>query len=257
MNSQIEKALNAVTKLESWDIQSVLGGVNYLARQAAINTTVRLMPDIPEEGSGLEGFTAWEQAVKNPQIKEAVSPIVGIAERTTDVLREYTTTPPSEYEDVLAFMLQRPPQRSTFEAEYNNRKRLGMRPNMPMSMFVEAEYATALTRHQHLVARGESAVQLLNGIDGTSDSAPEWLEEQVLQKILQKLDMRWARHEIRRTNPKITKQDRDLAEANQHLIESVIEELGGQKPNFSEEMAADDGVEDFLIKAGKLPPMPK
>ena len=63
MNHNIENALNELTKLDSWDIQSVLGGVNYITQQAAINTVVRMLPPQPEEGSGLENFTAWEQAM--------------------------------------------------------------------------------------------------------------------------------------------------------------------------------------------------
>lgn len=245
MNSKIEAALNAVTKLDSWDIQSILGGVNYITRQAAINTVVRMIPEPPEEGSGLEGFTAWEQHMKDPEIKKAASPIVGIAERVTSVLNEYTDLPPSQYEDVLAFMLQRPPQRATFQAEYDNRKRLGMRPAMPMSTFVDMEYATALTRHQHLVSKGEAAVHLLHSVEGSSESAPEWLDEAIYTKVQQKLEQRWMRAELRRTNPKITKADRDLAEANQLLIESVIEELGGQKPSFMEELQVSDDIDAF------------
>ena len=37
MNSDIEKTLNEVSKLDSWDVGAILGGVNYLVRQAALN----------------------------------------------------------------------------------------------------------------------------------------------------------------------------------------------------------------------------
>jgi len=246
MNSQIEKALNAVVKLDAWDIQSILGGVNYITRQAAINTVVRMIPEPPEEGSGLEGFTAWEQHMKDPAIKKAVSPMVGIADRVMDVLNEYTDLPPSQYEDVLAFMVQRPPQRATFVTEYDNRKKLGMRPSMPLSTFVDMEYATALTRHQHLVAKGEAAVHVLHSVEGSEESAPEWLDEAIITKVHQKLEQRWMRAELRRTNPKITKADRDLAEANQLLIEEVIRETGGTVPSFADDLKASDDVEDFI-----------
>jgi hypothetical protein len=257
MNSQLEKALNAIVKLDAWDIQSTIGGVNYLVRQAAINQVVRLIPEPPEEGSGLEGFTKWEQDMKNPDIKKSVSPLVGVAERVTEVLNEYTTLPPSQYEDVLAFMLQRPPQRSTFVAEYDNRKRLGMRPSMPLNTFVDMEYATALGRHQNLVAKGEAAVQLLEAIEGEDGAIPEWLQESIDNKLQQKLAQRWYRAEMRRTNPKITKNDRDIAAANQLMIEGVIEELGGSKPTFSEEMAASDDMDQFIeTMRAKVPTSP-
>jgi hypothetical protein len=188
MKTEIEKALNEVSKLDSWDITSVLGGVNYIVQQAAINTVVRMIPDPPEEGSGMENFTTWEQAMKDPAIRKAVSPIVGISSRVKDVLNEYTDTKPSEYEDVLEFMLQRPPQRVTFEQEYNNRKKLGMRPAMPMTVFVDMEYQTALARHAQLVAKGEAAVHLLHSVDGSDEEAPEWMYDAISAKVNQKLE---------------------------------------------------------------------
>jgi hypothetical protein len=248
MNSDISKALNAVSRLDSWDVQSVLGGVNYIVQQAAINTAVRMLPPLPEEGSGIEGYTAWEQKMREPEIREAVAPIVGIANHVKDVLNEYTDMTPSEYNDVLTFMVQRPPQRATFEAEYNNRKRLGMRPGMPMSVFVDMELAQAEGRHKQLLAKGEAAINLLHSIEGNDASAPEWLYEAIAAKIQQKLEQRWMRAELRRTNPKITKQDRDLAAANQKLIEDVIKELGGEVPSYADQQAAEDEMEAYLHK---------
>lgn len=245
MNSQIDKAINEVTKLDSWDIQSILGGVNYLARQTAINTVVRMIPAPPEEGSGLEGFAKWEQEMKNPEIKKAVTGIVGIAEKMTATLRDFTDLPPSEYEDVLQFMVSRPPLRQVYQAEYDARKRAGMRPAMPMSTFVDMEYAQAMNRHAQIVAKGEAAVHLLHSVDGSDEGAPEWLYESINAKLLQKLEDRWMRAELRRTNTRIKKADRDIAEANQLMIEACIVELGGKKPDFTEEMKNSDDIDDF------------
>jgi len=245
MHAKFNEALNEITKLDSWDIQATLGAVNYLALQSAINQAVRMLPALPEEGSGLDDFTAWEQKMKAPEIKEAVAPLIGYAEKAQDVLQEYTTTEPFDYEHVLSFMTSRPPQRATFEAEYNNRKNLGMRPDIPISKFVEMEYAAAMQRHANLVAKGESAVKLLHGIDGNDATAPDWFMEAVENKIMQKLEQRWERAEMRRTNPRITKDKRDLAAANQTLIVGVIEKLGGNKPDFSAEIKASDDMDDF------------
>lgn len=248
MNTEIEKALTAVSRLDSWDIQSVLGAVNYAAQAAAITTAVRKLPDAPPEASGIDGFTPWEQKMAIPEIAEACAPIVGIVNRVKEVLLEYTDTPPSEYEKVLEFMLTRQPRRETAEAEYNQRKRLGMQPGMPMSVFVDMEMAVAQARYDLVKAKGQTAVQVLHGIDGNDADAPEWLYEQIHTKILQKLEQRWMRAELRRTNPKITKQDRDLAAANQRLIADVIVELGGNPPSYDEQIAAQDDLEEFLKK---------
>lgn len=233
MNHDIQKMLTEITKLDSWDIQSVLGGVNFVVQQAAINKAVSLLPDLPPEGSGIDGYTPWEQKVHEPEIKEACAPIVGIANQVKDVLNEYTAMQPSEYDKVLEWLLQRPPTRAAAEAEYNTRKRLGMRPGMPMPVFVESVHAGALKRFENLKAKGEAAVRFLHGVDGNDADAPEWLYQSIHDKVQVKLAERWLNAEIRRTNPKITQHDRDLAAANQRLIEDVITELGGVPPEFS------------------------
>jgi hypothetical protein len=254
MNSHIEKVLGEVTKLDSWDIMSILGGVNYAVQQAAINQVVKLIPEPPEKGSGLENFTRWEQHMRDPQIRKVVNPFVGLSNRVKDVLNEYTDTPPSEYQNVLEFMLQRPPVRATFEAEYNRRKQLGMRPSMPLSVFVDMEYAAAMQRHANLTAKGEAAVLLLQQLDGTDEEVPEWMIDTIDQKVEQKLEQRWNRAELRRTNPKLSKDKRDEAEANQQLIAAVITELGGTPPSYADEMKASDEVDEYIERlSSKVP----
>lgn len=252
MHAQFTKALNEITKLDSWDIQATLGAVNYLALQSAINQAVRLLPAPPEEGSGIEDFTRWEQNMQKPEIREAVAPILGYAEKAQEVLNEYTTTEPFDFQHVLDFMTSRPPQRATFEAEYNQRKKLGMRPGIPISKFVEMEYAQAMQRHARLVAIGETAVHVLSQMRGNDATAPDWFMEAIEAKIMQKLEQRWERAEMRRTNPRITKEQRDLAEANQALIVGVIEALGGKKPDFTSEIRASDDLEDSMEKLERI-----
>jgi len=250
MNSYIEKTLNEVAKLDSWDIGSILGGVNYLVRQAAINQTVRMLPDIPEEGSGLEYFADWEKRMKDPEIKERVAPLLGLADRVADVMNEYSTMPISSCEDVLKFMLspERQPKRETYVREYDERKRQGMKPGMTMKEFVEMEYSVQLIRHSNLVAKGEAAVKVIDSIDPSDGDVPEWLYEAINAKVLQKLAQRWQRAELRRTNPRITKQDRDLAGANQALIESVIVDLGGEIPRDTDLPEEGDDLDSFIAK---------
>jgi hypothetical protein len=252
MHAQFNKALTEVSKLDSWDIQAILGAVNYMALQGAINQAVRLLPPPPEEGSGIEDFTRWEQNMLKPEIKEAVAPILKYAELSQEVLNEYTATEPFDFEHVLQFMTSRPPIRNTFQQEYNQRKQLGMRPGIPMAQFIEMEYAAALQRHAKLVATGETAIRMLSTMRGNDSNAPEWFVEAVESKILQKLEQRWIKGEMRRTNPRITKDQRDLAEANQLLIVGVMLELGGKAPSFDAEMKAEDDVDDGLARLEKI-----
>jgi len=256
MNSKIKEALTAVTALDSWDIQSTLGGVNFIVRQAALNTVTRLLPDPPPEGSGVEYFTRWEQQQKDPEIRKQASPFVGLADEVTAILLEHTTAAPTDYAGVLQFMTERPPVRENFVADYNRRKQLGMRPQMPIAEFVNMEYQTAMQRHAQLIARGENAVQVLDSVEGSDESAPEWLETAVMDKIQSKLEQRWMRAEMRRTNPRVLKQQRDEAEANQRLIESVATKLGFEKPNYVAEMEADDEMEAVTAKINAMSPKP-
>jgi hypothetical protein len=250
MNSNIEKTLNEVSKLDSWDVGSVLGAVNYLVRQTALNQTVRMLPDLPPPESGMEYFTDWESKMRNPEIKEKVAPLLGVADRVGDVMNEYSTMNISSCEDVLKFMLSpdRVPKRETFQREYDDRKKKGMKPGMSINEFVEAEYAVALIRHNNLVAKGEAAVKVIDSIDPSDGDVPEWLHEAIHAKVLQKLAQRWNRAELRRTNPRITKQDRDLAAANQRLIESVILELGGEIPRDMDVPEEGDDLDAFIAK---------
>lgn len=135
---------------------------------------------------------------------------------------------------------------------------------MPMSDFVDSEYAQALRRHENTVTLGEYAIRILNTIDVTQDvmgeddtgrdNVPEWLYESIITKAQDKLVQRWQRAEIRRTNPRIKKADRDIAEGNQHLLEGVIEALGGTKPTFDPkaEDAAGDELDEFIDKVSKI-----
>lgn len=256
MNSHLEAALTKITQLDSWDIGSILGAVNYLLKQTALNATVRLLPDLPPEGSGLEYFAQFEAKKNNPQIRERVAPIIGMADRVTDLIENYATTPVSQYEDVLKFMTERPPTKAAFEADYNNRKRMGLKPAVSVKEFVEMEYAQALQRHSVLVARGELACNVLHGIEGTDGvegmgtDLPDWLYEAIDNKILDKLDQRWKRAELRRTNPRISASQRDEAEANQKLLTSVILELGGKVPVDATVPTADETEEfnEFIEK---------
>jgi hypothetical protein len=270
MNSHIEKTLELVSKLDSWDVGSVLGGVNHLVRQAAINMTVRMLPDLPEEGSGLEHFAQWEKNVRKPEIAEKVAPLLGLADRVAQVMVEYSTMDISDNAKVLEMSTSpdRVPKRATFEREYKERVRLGMKPGMSIREFTEMEHATALQRHAVLCAKGEHAVQIMEGIDISDGDLPEWMHEAVNSKVLQKLEERWRKAELRRTNPRISKNERDLAGANQKLIEATITELGGTVPTDTEETAPEvlSDLDKFIAMAegfgakvefGKEPPKSK
>lgn len=251
MNSRMEKILAEVTKLDSWDILSILGGVSYLLQRNAINQTINKLPDAPPEGSGIDGYASFAEKEAMPSIREAVAPLVGLADRVKEVLNDYTDAPLTEYDKVYAFLTERPPQRETHVREYDQRKKLGMRPSMPMKDFVDEEHKRALTRFEALKAKGGDAVRILSNLDGTDGNVPEYIYEQIENKISQKLEERWKHAEIRRTNPRFSKEQRDEAEANQMMICTVMKELGYKTPDYSKEIGEADEVDKFVERLSK------
>lgn len=247
MNSKMETMLSLVTKLDSWDIQAVLGGVNFMLRQTALNQAIRMLPEAPPEGSGLEYFADWDARAKSPEITKQVSPLVGMAERVTDVLESYTQAQPSNYYDVITFLVGRPPAKSMHIREYDQRKKQGLKPNMSLNDFVEMEYAEALRRHATLIAKGEHAARVLSSIDGSDeDPGLEWLDEALHNKVIQKLNQRWMRAEVRRTNPRLSSTQRTEAVATQQLIRDTIETLGGELTDFDAEEAASAEIDEGI-----------
>lgn len=230
MNSRIEAVLNEAVKLSSFEINSVVGAMNYAVLNRALGETIRLLPDAPVEGSGVEGAANYEQAMKKPEIKKVAAPLIGLAERFAEVLTEYGTQPIQTFQGVLDFRLERPVLKSTLEAEYNTRKRRGEEPAGGIRRFVDDNYAIAMRARETLKAKGEIAVWILNQVDGTDEDVGEFIVDLLVQKAEDKLRARWYAQDDRTTSSMLDQNQKDEAEADRELIGAAMVALGMEPP---------------------------
>jgi len=233
-----------LTKLDTWSQLSVLGSWSFIVNAACINQAMRHVPDEPVD-NGIEQFTQYE-AARRSLLAEAdtsyLPPLLALQRDLQGMIYE-ADGQGRGIEDTFKFLTEKTPKRSDFEAEFDNRARMGMRPAMTKRQFADFEYERAMAQHNKLVARGEDAVRLCETITiedtrGYND-LPEWMTESFERKLVEKLHGRWEKLELVRTNPRKLKQMRDSAAADQRMIELVLAEYGEQ-PGFD----ADDDIPD-------------
>lgn len=240
MNEQIKNLLAEVESLDMYTQLSVLGSWNYSINAACINAALRHIPAVPDE-NGIADYTAWEQAVRTARFEASEDGRLGELLSLRDAIMtavEATSGEPRELDSTLEFMLERVPTAKQFEAEYEARRRQGMRVGIPLAKFVQAELATALERHAKLAARGGDAIKLCKQLlreDIRGDGElPEYIVETFESKMMDKLHARWEKLELVRTNFRARKQQRDAAYADQLLIKQLIE-AHGESVGYSEE----------------------
>lgn len=259
MNNQVQTIRAKLEGLDTWTQLSVLLSWAFNINAAAINQAVRYIPDAPVD-NGIEHFTEYDAARR--QMREdaedgnhVLPSLVGLHREIfgdIDVLGGTPTT----FEDTHKFLTSKAPTKDRFVTDYNNRVRMGLKPGMPMAVFVEYEFERAMEQHNKLVARGEDAIRLCETCseDTGMGSLPEWLIETMERKLIEKLHDRWTKLELRRTNPRSRKDARDAAASDQMMITRVLAEYG-ETPGWnddSEQLVGQAKVTDDFGQAGKL-----
>lgn len=234
-NSTIIKLQTLLANCDTYSQLSVLGSWSFIINAACINQAMRYIPDGPVN-NGIEEFTQYE-AARRELIKEAEdSPVTALLALQRDITGMiYEADGDSRgLEATLQFLTDKAPVRKDFEAEYDNRTRMGMKPAMSKRQFADYEFERAMNQHNQLVAKGELAVRLCDTITveerGIGD-LPEWVAETLQRKMIEKLHARWEKLEMVRTNPRRQKQIRDSAAADQLQIARVLSEFG-EEPGF-------------------------
>jgi hypothetical protein len=231
--TDFHKALTEITKLESWDIASVLGSWKFVIDSAALNAAIRLMPNLPPEGSGIDAATQYNEdlrKVMNESHPEVAS-LVAMSLEVQACLDNHADVPPRSFEDTLSFLKDQAPTQQRFVQDYNRRKTAGIQMGISLREFVNSEMQVALRNHQNLLAKGSDAIVLLDKIAENQPQItdiPEWLEENLHQRAVAKMKDRHMRLELRRTNPRLNSEQRDEALASQMLIEKTIGYFGGE-----------------------------
>lgn len=237
----IQQMQAQITGLDTYSQLSVLGSWSFMINAACINQAMRYIPDEPVD-NGIEQFTQYE-AARRSLIREAEDgnsrlPALLALQRDLQGMIYEADGQSRGIEDTFRFITENAPKRATFEADYDNRVRMGMKPAMSKRVFVDYEYERAMAQHNKLVACGEDAVRLCETITiedtrGYND-LPDWITESFERKLVEKLHARWEKLDLVRSNPRRQKQIRDAAAADQRLIETVLDQYG-ETPGFDDD----------------------
>jgi hypothetical protein len=250
-NHNIRHMQTLLSNLDSYTQLSVLGSWSFTINAACINTGMRYVPEVAD-ASGIDGFTPYEQA-RIAAIREAdtsnLPALIGLQRELVGMILD-NGGEARGLDSTLEFLTGTQPTKDQFKAEYENRRRAGMRPAMPMKTFVDYEYERAMNQHNQLVAKGEHAVRLCDtltiDIERGVDDLPDWVAESFENKFIEKLHARWEKLEFVRCNPRRRKEIRDAAAADQLQIAKVLSEYG-EEPGFAD--APDYGDDDTSIAA--------
>jgi hypothetical protein len=241
-NRKVMNMINQLQDLDSYTQLSVLGSWNFVINAAVINAAQRYVPELPEEASGIDPYSDYE-AMQRQLSKDAVnSTLPGLLNLQREIVSAIYNADgqPRGLEDTLQFLADQLPTRKQFEEEYEQRRRQGMRPQMSKKTFVDYEYERARNQHNSLIAKGEQAVMFCDNVTLADGELPEWVEESLEQKLIDKLHARWEKLEFVRTNPRRRKQIRDSADADQTMIKLLLAKYG-EEPGFAD--TGDDAYE--------------
>lgn len=243
--NELNKITAQLADLDVYTQRSVIGSWAFFVNSQCINQGVRILPDVPEEGEGIEGYTAWEGAIRTAERKLVDGernggdfapqlPAWVALQRFISFMMVESGGEASTIQSTFDYLSERSPTRQRFENEFAMRVKMGMRPGITRKEFVDSEYARAMDQHVKLMAKGEHAVQMLDRmvlatgakVERGFDDLPDWVAETLQQKLVQKLKDRWTRLEITRTNPRVNAANRDAAEGDQFLIVEVLKAYG-------------------------------
>jgi hypothetical protein len=247
MQTELHEMTAAIADLDTYTQRSVIGSWSFFVNTQCLNQGMRAIPDVPEEGEGIDGFTPWEGAIKTALVDLAASEADGVIgdftttlpawialHRVLSSMMQETGGDPSTIESTHEFLCSKGPTRGRFEADFALRVQMGMRPGITRKDFVDGEYTKAMDTHAQMLAKGQHAISLIDrmilgtgdNIERGFDDLPDWATETLLQKLIQKLNDRWVKLEIQRTNPRVNKNNRDTAEGDQLLIVECLRHYG-------------------------------
>lgn len=234
-DSTLNEMFTTLNGLDVYTQLSVLGSWAYTINSACINAAMRYVPEAPDS-SGIDGFNRYE-AARASAIKDAdESRLPALLQLQADI-----DTAIGELDgeargvaDTFRFLSNRQPTREQFVAEYTNRQRQGCKPNMTVRQFVDFEFERAMQQHDKLVACGDDAVRICETLQfnhnrGYND-LPEWIVETFERKLVDKLQARWLKLELVRSDPRRRKEIRDAATADQLMIAEVLAKYDAEPP---------------------------
>lgn len=243
MNVSLNELLNNIKQLNSYDASALLWSLNYAVSSAAINAIVRALPDVPDEGAGIDVFNAYSQALHTVDTSAAHG-YIALKKELDAIAEVYTDSDLPVISDTASFMASRIPTRQVYVNAYNARKIAGTAPRVSMRDYVNSEFTTALRTHTILSSKIDDAVRTIAEIEDTCIDVvvSEEFVDGLYTRLIPKLEARWVKAELHATNPRSSEAYRNEASANLLLIEELLIFVGGTIP--ATEKDSDTSVDD-------------
>jgi hypothetical protein len=235
----INNAITMVMELDKFTKISVLNSVKFFLNMQCIRQALRIIgrDEIEKTAEGRDIYDhmiakQMDEYEKEGDYTPTLPAFIALNEllRTTmydDMLE------PSTMESTLEFMTKNAPTAESFEKDYDERIKQGMRPGISKREFCLMQLEDAIKQHRTMAERGQAAIQFCEDLNVHQDRGfgdlPDWAVDTIYNKIVDKLAYRWAKLDIRRTGTRTKPTERTEAEADQTLIEFVYKELTGRE----------------------------
>lgn len=258
MNTQLDKMLQTVKTLDMWTIASVLGSWNYSINASAINAAMRLLPQMPPEGGGIDACSEYNAAMRSIDTS-SIEPLVSLHKLVHAIYNDNVVGDRDlgDFAETARFIRSLPPRTPTqYMASYKAMQRAGAAPRMTARQYVESEVLREQRQRAEYAARSDDAVALLDSIEDTDTAhvVDEMVIDNMETKMIDKLQSRWHQLELTRINMRATIEVRREAETNQLFIETALAELGAQIPAFDVDAVEADNAAyeaELLAKAAQ------
>ena len=270
--------LNTLSTVDLYTQLSCLGSMQYICAAEAINRAIKLMPSTVE---GVDAFLNEERNLKldieytsndldpnremitkehdvettpgtyHEQRRELMALLdlrqtfLDLSEELSDGLEQQDGQERTLLNTMQFMMNNIKIDPARYKKQYINNKRLGIKNyGQTLAQFVDQETKRALEHREQFSAKGEIAVQFLEGLDTREGPISERIMESLADRCIAKLIAR--RIKIGQSlSWRSDIEQRAEAEADILFIEHAIEALGGEVPS---EAIVPDEVEDTITQ---------
>ena len=234
----IDEAIDMVMELDKYTKISVFNSWKFFLNMQCIRQAMRILPLTGIEKT-VEGRDQYDHLIahtmdeyeKEGDYATKLPAFIALNEKLRITMYE-DMLEPSTMEDTLEFMTRQPPTAGMFEKDYDNRVIQGQRPGISKRDFCEMQLEDAMKQHHLLVEHGQDAIQFCQDLNVNVDRGhgdlPDWAIDALYTKLIDKLEHRWKKLDVRRTGLRTKPADRTTAEADQTLLEYVFEKLTGR-----------------------------
>ena len=236
----VKTAVDLILELDKYTQMSVFASWRGYTNMQCISQAMKLLPyhGIEKTVDGREEYDRLVQKTMEEyeNMESEFRPVLPAFIAFNDYLREVmynNMIDVRSLEDTLEFMGSRETTASSFEAEYDNRVRQGMRPGISKREFCEMKVLEAENRTHNTEETGQAAIQFIEDLNVHQDRGfgdlPDWAITKLYEKLSDALNRRRAKLDDRRTNLSLPESARMEAEADETMLEFVYQEITGKE----------------------------